>query len=291
MSRYVEIAFAVAPGDDRAEEYILELVELGAQGVEERDQTTFDKAPDARVAMLVVWIPVEEARSFLERAAAAGLPPPADAGRVRHEDEWRDVWKQYFAPRKVGKFVIVPSWEPYQAAADEVVIDMDPGRAFGTGGHPSTRLCLLAISELAACERFLDVGCGSGVLAIGCARMFPEASGMGIDVDPDSVEVSRENATRNGVIERISLSTTPVQEVHGPFDLVLANILPDVLIPLAPAIAGRVGPGGRLVLSGILVELADDVERAYVARGMVTTGRIDQEGWRALVLRAPEPAA
>jgi ribosomal protein L11 methyltransferase len=289
VSRYVEIAFAVTP--ERAEDHILTLVELGAQGVEERDQTTFDKAPDARVPMLVVWIPVAEARSFLERAAAAGLPPPADAGKVRHEDEWRDVWKQYFAPRKVGRFVIVPSWERYQAAADEVVIDMDPGRAFGTGGHPSTRLCLLAISELDGCARFLDVGCGSGVLAIGCARMFPEASGIAVDVDPDSVEVSRENAMRNGVMERISLSTTPVQEVHGPFDLVLANILPDVLIPLAAAIAGRVAPGGRLILSGILIELADEVERAYLALGLTTTGRIDQEGWRALVMRAPESAA
>jgi ribosomal protein L11 methyltransferase len=285
----VEIAFAVAPEADR-EEYILTLVELGAQGVEERDQTTFDKSPDLRHPLLVVWIPVDEARAFLERAATAGLPPPADAAKVRHDDEWRDVWKQYFAPRRVGRFVIVPSWEKYTAAADEVVIDMDPGRAFGTGGHPSTRLCLLAMSELAACERFLDVGCGSGVLAIGCARMFPEASGIAVDVDPDSVEVSRENAARNSVEGRISLSTTPVEEVHGPFDVVLANILPDVLIPLAPAIAARVGPGGQLILSGILVELADGVEAAYVALGLRTTARIDQEGWRALVMQAPAAA-
>jgi ribosomal protein L11 methyltransferase len=287
VSRYVEIAFAVGSDEERVEEYIVQLVELGAQGVEQRDQTTFDKAPDVRSATLVVWIPVEEARSFLEQAAAAGLPPPADAGRVRDEDEWRDVWKQYFAPRRVGKFVIVPSWEKYAAAADEVIIDMDPGRAFGTGGHPSTRLCLLAISELPVVERFLDVGCGSGVLAIGCARMFPEASGLGVDVDADSVEVSRENALRNGVRERISLSTTPVQEVHGPFDLVLANILPDVLIPLAGAIAARVAPGGTLILSGILRELADGVEAEYVGLGMETASRLDQEGWRALVMRAP----
>jgi ribosomal protein L11 methyltransferase len=282
VSRYVEIAFAVTP--ERAEEDIATLVEIGANGVEERDQTTFEKAPDAHAPVLVVWIPVAEARAFLERAAAAGLPPPAEAGRVRHEDEWRDVWKQYFAPRKVGRFVIVPSWESYQPSADEVVIDMDPGRAFGTGGHPSTRLCLQAISELPRCERFLDVGCGSGVLAIACARSFPDASGLAVDVDSDAIDVSRENATRNAVAERISLSTTPVEELHGPFDVVLANILPEVLIPLAPAIAARLADGGRLILSGILVGLADSVEQAYAARGLDTIARLDEEGWRALVL-------
>jgi ribosomal protein L11 methyltransferase len=284
-ARYAELAFAVPP--ERAEELIATLVEIGAAGVEERDQTTFDKAPDARTPMLVVWIPAAEARGFLERAAAAGLPPPADAGRERDEDEWRDVWKQFFRPRKVGRFVIVPSWETYAPAADDVVLDLDPGRAFGTGGHASTRLCLEAVSALDDCERFLDVGCGSGVLSIACARRFPQASGIAVDVDADSVEVSRENAARNGVAARVSFSTTAVAEVRGPFDLVLANILPDVLIPLAAAIAAPLAPGGTLVLSGILVPLADEVERAYTALGLQTAARRDEEDWRALVMTRP----
>ena len=278
-ARYTEIAFVVAP--EEAEELIATLVDVGAPGVEERDQTTFQKF-DGK--MLVVWIPVGEARAFLERARAAGLPPPADASRVRDEDEWRDVWKQYFAPRKVGRFVIVPSWEKYAPANDEIVLDMDPGRAFGTGGHPSTRLCLVAISELARCERFLDVGCGSGVLAIALAKLFPEASGLAVDVDADAVDVSRENAMRNAVLDRISVSATPVEEVHGPFDVVTANILPDVLIPLAQPIAARVGDGGTLILSGILQGLADGVEAAYAALGLRATARLDEEGWRALVM-------
>jgi len=282
-ARYTEIAFVVTP--ERAEEWIATLVEIGASGVEERDQTTFQKAASAAEPMLVVWVPVDEARAFLERAREAGLPPPADASRVRDEDEWRDVWKQYFAPRKVGRFVIVPSWEKYAAKADEIVIDMDPGRAFGTGGHPSTRLCLVAISELATCERFLDIGCGSGVLAIACAKMFPSASGLAVDVDGDAVDVSRENAMRNAVIERMSVSATPVGDVHGPFDVVLANILPDVLVPLSGEIAARVADGGTLVLSGILRELADGVEAAYVARGLSTRLRLDEDGWRALVMQ------
>jgi ribosomal protein L11 methyltransferase len=282
QARYIEIAFVVTPA--RAEEWIAALVEIGASGVEERDQTTFHKAASSSEPMLVVWVPVDEARAFLERAAAAGLPPPADASRVRDEDEWRDVWKQYFAPRKVGRFVIVPSWEKYAPKADEIVLDMDPGRAFGTGGHPSTRLCLVAITELERCERFLDVGCGSGVLAIACAKSFPDATGIAVDLDADAVEVSRENAMRNAVVERISVSATPVADVHGPFDVVLANILPDVLIPLAAEIAARVADGGTLILSGILRELADGVEAAYVERGLHTRARLDEDGWRALVM-------
>ena len=278
-ARYTEIAFVVAP--EQADEQIATLVEIGAPGVEERDQTTFQKVEGK---MLVVWVPVDEARAFLERAREAGLPPPADASRVRDEDEWRDVWKQYFAPRKVGRFVIVPSWEKYAPTADELVLDMDPGRAFGTGGHPSTRLCLVAISELDKCERFLDVGCGSGVLAIALAKLFAEASGIAVDVDGDAVDVSRENAMRNAVIDRISVSATPVEEVHGPFDVVTANILPDVLVPLAQPIAARVGAGGTLILSGILRELADEVEAAYVALGLHATARLDEDGWRALVM-------
>ena len=282
QARYTEIAFVVTP--ERAEEWIATLVEIGASGVEERDQTTFQKAAKASEPMLVVWVPVDEARAFLERAREAGLPPPADASRVRDEDEWRDVWKQYFAPRKVGRFVIVPSWEKYAPKADELVLDMDPGRAFGTGGHPSTRLCLVAISELSHCERFLDVGCGSGVLAIALAKLFPDASGIAVDVDADAVDVSRENALRNAVGDRISVSATPVEEVHGPFDVVTANILPDVLIPLARPIAARVGDGGTLILSGILRELADGVEAAYVALGLSTQLRLDEDDWRALVM-------
>lgn len=278
-SRYAEIAFAVAP--ERADDAIETLVALGASGVEERDATTFQKASGKQ---LVVWIPVDGARVFLERAASAGLPPPAEADRVRDEDEWRDVWKKYFAPRKVGRFVIVPSWEKYSPARDEIVLDMDPGRAFGTGGHASTRLCLVAIGEIGRCQRFLDVGCGSGVLSIACAKLFPEASGIGVDVDGDAVDVSRENAARNDVAARLSYSTTPVEEVHGPFDVVTANILPDVLVPLAPTLAARLGDGGTLVLSGILGELADGVEREYAALGLKTTARLDEEGWRALVM-------
>jgi ribosomal protein L11 methyltransferase len=285
VPQWIEVAFPVEA--ERCEELIAQLYEMGAGGVEERDQTTFQKSRTPDQSLVVVWIPVAEAKNFLQRAADSGLPPPLEHDVVRDEDEWRDVWKKFFTPRKVGRFVIVPGWENYSPAPGETVIDMDPGRAFGTGGHPSTRLCLQAISQLDAIDRFLDVGCGSGVLAIATAKGFPRSSGIGVDIDPDSVEVSRENGARNGIAERVSFSNTPVEEVHGPFDLVLANILPDVLVPLAPVLAARLSPGGNIVLSGILVELADHVEQVYCTNGLVLRDRLDEEGWRALVLERP----
>lgn len=283
--RYAELAFTVPAGS--SEPWADLLVEAGAQGVEERDATTLG-APEAGRVMLVVWLPPEEVDAYLARVreGAQALPEPVVTRRDRDEDEWRDAWKKYFTARRVGTFVIVPSWERYAAAPGDVILDLDPGRAFGTGGHATTRLCLLAISDFPRCERFLDVGCGSGVLAIGCARRFAGARGVGIDRDPDAVDVSRENAERNRVADRITFSAEPLARVEGRFDAVLANIEPDVLIPMAPELAARLAPGGRLVLSGILVEAAPAVEAAYDATGLRLLARTDDEGWRALTYEA-----
>ncbi|MFI5288100.1 MAG: 50S ribosomal protein L11 methyltransferase [Polyangia bacterium] len=286
--RYVELAFTVAA--DTAEQWGALLCEQGAQGVEERDLSTLQAAPSGQ-ATLVVWIAPDEADRFVERtrAAATGLAEPTVLRRDRDEDEWRDAWKRHFGARAVGRFVIVPSWVERNAAEGEIAIALDPGRAFGTGGHASTRLCLEALSGLldegSEVTRFFDVGCGSGVLAIACALAWPEATGAGVDVDPDAIEVSRENAARNRVDERIEFAVAAEQA--DAFEVVTANIQPEVLIPLAPSLALRLAPGGRIILSGILVEAADAVERAYLAEGLRLARRLDEDGWRALVLERP----
>jgi ribosomal protein L11 methyltransferase len=278
--KYVELAFAVEP--EAAEQDLVALIECGAAGVEERDETTtFDKAPPGR-ALLVVWVDPADVEPFLARARAAGVACGDVRRRDRDEDEWRDAWKKHFAPRRVGEFVIVPSWERYAPSAGDVVLDLDPGRAFGTGGHASTRLCLELLADVSGAARVLDVGCGSGILAIACARKWPGARVVGVDVDADSIDVSRENAARNHVEAAAAFSTTPVQDLDEQFDLVLANILPDVLIPLAPEIAARVDRGGTLLLSGILIEHAADVKRAYLDCGLRFAAARDEEGWRAL---------
>jgi ribosomal protein L11 methyltransferase len=256
--QYVEIAFT-APAEE-AEEWAAELYEWG---VEIRDAETLEKPP-AGTVLLVVWVPPDAAEEVMARV---GLPART---RTRDEAEWRELWKQYFKPRRVGRFVIVPSWESYEGP--ELRLELDPGRAFGTGQHASTRLCLEMLDgEVAS---FLDVGCGSGVLAIACKKLWPAARGMAMDIDPDAVEVSRENAARNRV--EIDFST---RLPDGEFDLVLANIQPEVLIPLAPRLMAG---AKKLILSGILVEAAEEVVRAYSGMRLVKTK--DDEGWRVLVL-------
>jgi len=275
----VELSFTIPA--DAAEAYADALTGAGAAGIEERDATTLAPPPPG-CAELLVWVAPDEVDRLLGRVAASGLPEARVARRDREEDEWRDAWKRYFTARRVGRFVLVPSWEAYRPGPDEIVLHLDPGRAFGTGGHASTRLCLEAIGGEGACARFLDVGCGSGVLAIACAARFSRAVGVGVDVDPDAIEVSRENAGRNGVADRIRFSTAGLEALDGAFDLVTANIQPEVLIPMAPLLSARTA--GRLILSGILVEAAPAVEAAFLRAGLQRAEVRDEEGWRALVM-------
>ena len=282
---YAELTYALPAA--LAESAAAALVEAGASGVEERDASTIER-PEPGEVLLVVWIDPAEVDTFIARVAAA-LPEAGERARpLRHdrdEDEWRDAWKRYFHARPVGRFVIVPSWETYAPAPGEIVLDLDPGRAFGTGGHASTRLCLHALDQVVGeVTSILDVGCGSGVLAIAAARRWPNARGHGVDVDGDAIEVSVENAERNHVADRLEFSTMSADRT-APAQLVFANIQPEVLIPMAPVLmARRQGHGqvsGTLILAGIIDPAADSVRAAYAALGEPKVLR--EEGWTALV--------
>lgn len=251
---------------------------------------------------IVLWAPAAEAEAALAalRAAAvrlceAGFAVDATAAHTRPavpEDEWRDAWKKYFRVDHVtARLVIVPSWESHQPAEGHIVLDLDPGRAFGTGAHASTRLCL---RELDAIERpvrrFLDVGTGSGILSIAAARLHPEATGVAVDVDPIAVDAARENLERNGVAARVSVDDRPLAAIDGVFDLVLANIQADVLEPLAADLAARVAAGGLLVLSGLLAPQTAGIAAIYAREGlelMATRASVEDAEWAALVLMRP----
>ncbi len=288
--QYTELTYALPEAlVDEASET---LISAGATGVEQRDGITIER-PEAGEVVLVVWIEPALVDAFVARVAADLAPRLEDPRRAqprrleRDEDEWRDAWKRYFQARPIGRFVIVPSWEAYAPKPGEVVLDLDPGRAFGTGGHASTRLCLRALDEavLEQPARVLDVGCGSGVLAIAAARRWVALVGEGVDVDADAVEVSRENAERNRVEGRLRFSTTPIADVAQPAGLVFANIQPEILVPMARTLRDHVLPGGTLVLAGIIDEAASRVVDAYSELGLSEARALREEGWTALVYR------
>ncbi len=266
---------------------------LGAEGLalEVLDQTTIERPPRGRVG-LVVYAEEGDPQAAQEVAAVlarAGIVVELNS-TLSDEADWRDSWKKYFQPRRVGRFWIAPTWQPASPVEGERVVTLDPGRAFGTGGHASTRLCLAALSRLCGervVQSFLDVGCGSGLLAIAAALAWPEARGRAIDVDPEAIEVTRDNTQQNGVASRILADTTPLDRLEGTFDLVLANISAETLIALAPRL--RSCTRETLVLSGVLTEQADRVVSRFVTEGLILVQRDIEEEWCALTLTLGVP--
>jgi len=193
-------------------------------------------------------------------AADLGVPLPAAEVREVAEQDWVRATQAQFQPIRIDDgFWIVPSWCA-PPRGDAIALRLDPGRAFGTGSHPTTRLCLEWLrSELQPGARVLDYGCGSGILAI-AAALLGAGEARGTDVDAQALEASRENARANGV--RASF-VAPDQLTAEPYDIVVANILANPLVMLAPALAQRVRPGGGIALSGVLADQTNDVAAAY----------------------------
>jgi len=260
-----------------------ELFELGAQGVEERDDSTLIKgAGGGKVTLVASFATEEEANN-----AIANLPSEANP-RLEEVvgDEWRDAWKEHFRPFTLSKgLVIRPPWEAYEAKAGERVLELEPGRAFGTGLHETTSLVCQALSSHEAELKgalVLDIGCGSGILSL-AALVYGAGRCVCVDIDPDSVEVTRENAVRNAMSAVISASTTDVSQMREVGDVVLANIEARVLIPMAADLVRRVRPGGLLILSGILVPQKSEVLAAYKELELLSAP--EKGEWIALVLK------
>ncbi|HLA19781.1 MAG TPA: 50S ribosomal protein L11 methyltransferase [Dehalococcoidia bacterium] len=213
------------------------------------------------------------------------------ARRLREQD-WRDSWKRYFRPRRIGERLLVkPSWATYEVAAGDMVIEIDPGMAFGTGQHPTTAMCLRALEESVSGERpdaaVLDLGTGSGILAIAAARLGAKRV-LALDTDPQAVKAARQNAAANGVagVVEVREGTLPADAGEERFDLAVANISGLTIERLAPALAVSLRDGGTLIVSGFLEDTVDELSRALVAAGF-RVERVDAEGvWRAIVGRA-----
>jgi ribosomal protein L11 methyltransferase len=217
---------------------------------------------------------------------AFGLGPIGGL-RVRAVDDadWTDTWRAQYVPQRVGRIVIVPSWMDEALADGEVAITLDPGMAFGTGLHPTTRACLAVLQQVSPMpRRVLDVGCGSGILALAALRLGAEHA-VALDTDPLAVASTRANAVRNGLGERVEVAAGTLPErAARRYPLVLANLVAAVLVELAPRLAAHLGPGGTLLAAGIIEGRADEVIDAMAAAGLaVGEGRDDGE-WVTLRL-------
>jgi ribosomal protein L11 methyltransferase len=287
---WVEIIVPVGASDvDDVAALIASEVPAAAAGTEQRgDEVVF------WVAAQDVAPALAETRDAVSRWAAGGAA--LDPARVRTaaampESEWRDAWKRYFKVSHLTRqFVVVPSWETYAPAAGEVVIDLDPGMAFGTGTHASTRLVLeelqtLADAGVASPGRILDVGCGSGILSIAAIKRWPGATCVAIDNDPIAIAATIENAGTNQVASRIEASTKTLDELSETFPLVLANIQAHVLRALKDALVAHTA--GTLVLSGLLTPQAAPLAAEFVAAGLrlvAIRASTDDPQWSSAVL-------
>jgi len=243
-----------------------------------------DEAVDEREALLRSELATLEARSAIPGSIVVRSEPLL-------EEDWGAGWKEHFHPFHVAPLLVIkPSWEPYEPRAGEAVIEMDPGMAFGTGLHASTRLALGLIEVICAGappDCALDVGTGTGILAM-AAALRGAALVIAIDSDPDAVAAARENVARNSLAERVSVSSRDLGAIEGKFDLIAANITADVLLPLAPRLVERLSPGGALVLAGLLAgEQTIEVRAAYEGRGLLCAGERREGEWAALLLIAP----
>jgi ribosomal protein L11 methyltransferase len=296
-------------GAEESDEASATLFDLGATGIEERDETTLVRgggqagsgAPsvggaaggelnETRVRLVASFPSHDEAHE-----AIAALP---EHWRARLEevvgDAWRDEWKKHFQPFALCPGVVVrPPWTEYEPQAGERVLELEPGRAFGTGLHETTSLVSGVLCDYASevsGREVLDVGCGSGILSL-AALVFGASSARAIDIDPDAAEVTRENAARNRMAAQVTADTTDVAKVQETYPIVLANIEANVLVPMAPALLARLAPGGMLVLSGLLAPdvVPGQLDTVRAAYAKLPEPEVRRKGeWVALVYRAPQ---
>ena len=230
---------------------------------------------------------VEATERALWHLQAFGLRPVGKL-RVRSVDEsdWAEAWKRDYVPQRIGRVVIVPSWLEEPIAPDEVALRLDPGMAFGTGLHPTTRGCLMLLQGvLPMPARCLDVGSGSGILALAALRLGAQRADC-LDTDPVAVEATLANAAANGLGERVAalVGTLPPKPAGEPYPLVLANLVAAVLIELAEPLAAHAAPGGILLASGIIEGRADEVLSALSSAGFVVEERLNDGEWVSLRL-------
>lgn len=304
--RWAEISITV-PNElvERLADFLSGLSSSGVS-IENREVDTFsiDSIETTPCKTVKVYFPddrqlpalLEEIRACLRDEAKSGISDLEPRVAFIDEEDWANNWKAYFKPARLGRrLVIKPSWEPYPADEDDIVLEIDPGMAFGTGTHPTTRLCLEALERMydrrapyagltAPLERVLDVGTGSGILAVAAAKLGATLVAA-VDIDPLAVEVARETSVLNHTEATVEFSTTPLAAITGKFQVILANILAEDLVRLAPDLVIRLEAGGLLILSGILAEREAFVKDGFASFPLVHVETVRDGEWVCIVFQ------
>lgn len=265
------------------------------------DAFSTSEIPDSVRVVIKAYLPADsdsisqmhELEAFIAELSirnpdAVFSPPTISA--VNSED-WSSSWKVHFKPLRVGKHIlIVPTWEDAAELPGDLVIRIDPGMAFGTGGHETTRLCLELLESvmeggpLLMVPSLLDLGTGSGILAM-AASLLGAGRILALDIDPDAVEVARENLVLNEMSDLIECGTAPLESLTEHFDIILANILAEELVRLAPYLTERLQPGGSLILSGILTEKESLVRHGFASQPLKYIQTASAGEWVAMLYR------
>ncbi len=235
---------------------------------------------------------MEEITAFLQGLHAESQfrhPFPVEKNIIPQEN-WAEAWKASFKPIRIGdRFVVRPSWETYSPRPSDLVIEIDPGQAFGTGTHATTSLVLEELERLIsrrAVRSLLDIGTGTGILAIGAALLgIPQVTGL--DIDPVAVAAAQENTARNRVDKTVTMTGLPLEEINGTFDAVLANLDRETLLSLAGKIRSLIAPGGTLIVSGILDTQVEAVRNAVgLSVREIRTRQDESCAWAAVIFEA-----
>ena len=261
------------------------------------DYTDLKESEETEVVRVkAYWALDEELEGKLQRLAARlddltahGIDKGAGAvsWKAVADEDWAETWKEFFHTEKIGaRTVIKPTWEEYEAKAREIVVELDPGAAFGTGQHATTSLCIRALEDLVRPGMTVfDVGTGSGVLAIVAAKLGAKRV-EAVDFDPVAVRVARENVRQNGAEAVVHTERSDLlKSVEGEADLIIANIIADIIVRLFGEVKGSLAAGGTMLLSGIIEDRLPDVVEAAALHGF-SVEKIEQEkGWAAVVVK------
>jgi ribosomal protein L11 methyltransferase len=269
-------------------------------GVEVRDSETNSELT-GDVMQVVIWLPsseverrVAQTERLLESLEQTGMRIQPWTWGTKQVDPaaWEDAYKKFFKTTKVGRHLVVkPSWESHRPEPGDLVLELDPGMAFGTGQHASTRLVIHAMERLAhqgfVPKTMLDLGCGTGILAMAGARLWPNAKILAVDNDEVAVQVCRENLARNDLETRVIVDHGSAASVSGAYGLVLANLTSEILTDLQPKMRRLMERHGYLCVSGITADQASEIARLYCqSLEMEPEYSEEIDGWRAILLRA-----